>query len=113
MDYDRWCNCVFLLLPSMTLFRRSGELRQEMAARLAKYFGTSQRFWLNLQDTFAIRQVMEKYSKELKAIKLVAVVLDRRPTDSTRKRRKLSAKSQRRSQSAQKALCAKGRKARA
>ena len=41
----------------------------EMAARLAKYFGTSELFWLNLQDPFAVHQVRRKYSKELKAIR--------------------------------------------
>jgi plasmid maintenance system antidote protein VapI len=43
-----------------------------MAARLAKYFGTSEQFWLNLQDAFAVHQVKEKYAKELKAIKPLA-----------------------------------------
>jgi len=41
----------------------------ETAARLAKYFGTSEQFWLNLQDAFAVYQVKQRYSKELKAIK--------------------------------------------
>jgi len=41
----------------------------ETAARLAKYFGTSEQFWLNLQDAFAVHQVKQRYSKELKAIK--------------------------------------------
>ena len=41
----------------------------ETAARLAKYFGTSEQFWLNLQDAFAVHQVKQKYSRELKAIK--------------------------------------------
>jgi len=41
----------------------------ETAARLAKYFGTSEQFWLNLQDAFAVHQVKRRYSKELKAIK--------------------------------------------
>ncbi|HEX8816330.1 MAG TPA: HigA family addiction module antitoxin [Terriglobales bacterium] len=41
----------------------------ETAARLAKYFGTTEQFWLNLQDTFAVYQVKRKYYKELKAIR--------------------------------------------
>jgi addiction module HigA family antidote len=49
----------------------------EMAARLAKYFGTSEQFWLNLQDAFAVYQVKEKYSKELKAIKPLAAAAAR------------------------------------
>jgi plasmid maintenance system antidote protein VapI len=48
-----------------------------MAARLAKYFGTSEQFWLNLQDAFAVHQVKEKYAKELKAIKPLAAVAAR------------------------------------
>jgi plasmid maintenance system antidote protein VapI len=44
-----------------------------MAARLAKYFGTSEQFWLNLQDVFAVHQVRKKYAKELKAIRPLAV----------------------------------------
>jgi addiction module HigA family antidote len=45
----------------------------EMVARLAKYFGNSEQFWLNLQDAFALHQVRRKYSKELKAISPIAV----------------------------------------
>ena len=49
----------------------------EMAARLAKYFGTSEQFWLNLQDAFAVYQVRRKYSKELKAIRPLAAAAAR------------------------------------
>jgi plasmid maintenance system antidote protein VapI len=48
-----------------------------MAARLAKYFGTSEQFWLNLQDAFAVHQVKEKLPKELKAIKPFAAAAAR------------------------------------
>jgi antitoxin HigA-1 len=44
----------------------------EMAARMAKYFGTSEQFWLNLQDAFPVHRVRRKYSKGLKAIKPLA-----------------------------------------
>ena len=44
----------------------------EMAIRLAKYFGNSEQFWLNLQDAFAVYHARKKYSKELKAIKALA-----------------------------------------
>jgi plasmid maintenance system antidote protein VapI len=40
-----------------------------MAARLAKDFGTSEQFWPNLQDPFAVHHVKEKLPKELRAIK--------------------------------------------
>jgi plasmid maintenance system antidote protein VapI len=45
--------------------------------RLAKYFGTSEHFWLNLQDAYAVRQVKEKYAKELKAVKPLAAAASR------------------------------------
>jgi antitoxin HigA-1 len=47
------------------IVREKRELSPEMAARLAKYFGTSEQFWWNLQDSFAVYQVRRKYSKEL------------------------------------------------
>jgi len=40
-------------------------------------FRTSEQFWLNLQDAFAVHQVKEKYAKELKAIKPLAAVAAR------------------------------------
>ncbi len=48
-----------------------------MAARLAKYFGTSEQFWLSLQDAFAVHQVRRKYSKELRAIRPLATAAAR------------------------------------
>jgi addiction module HigA family antidote len=51
------------------IVREKRGITPEMAARLAKYFGTSEQFWLNLQDAFAVHQVKKKYSKELRAIK--------------------------------------------
>ncbi|SRR6266581_2772262 len=57
-------------INDIVLERRS--ISPETAARLAKYFGTSEQFWLNLQDVWAVHQVKEKYSKELKAIKPLA-----------------------------------------
>jgi len=50
------------------IVREKRGITPEMAARLARYFGTSEQFWLNLQDAFAVHQVKEKYAKELKAI---------------------------------------------
>ena len=54
------------------IVREKRGITPEMAARLARYFGTSEQFWLNLQDTFAVHHVKQKYSKELKAIKPAA-----------------------------------------
>ena len=55
------------------IVREKRGITPEMAARLAKYFGTSEQFWLNLQDAFAIHEVKQKHSKELRAIKPLAV----------------------------------------
>jgi hypothetical protein len=42
-----------------------------------RYFGTSEQFWLNLQDAFAVHQVKKRYSKELRAIKPLAASASR------------------------------------
>ena len=59
------------------IVREKRRVTPEMAARLARYFGTSEQFWLNLQDAFAVHQVRKKYSKELKAIKPLAAAAAR------------------------------------
>jgi addiction module HigA family antidote len=59
------------------IVREKRGITPEMAARLAKYFGTSEQFWLNLQDAFAVYQVKKKYSKELKAIRPLAAAAAR------------------------------------
>jgi addiction module HigA family antidote len=64
--------------PSVNdIVREKRGITPEMAARLAKYFGTSEQFWLNLQDAFAVHQVKRKYSKELNAIKPLAAAATR------------------------------------
>jgi antitoxin HigA-1 len=55
------------------IVREKRGITPEMAARLAKYFRTSEQFWLNLQNAFAIHEVKQKHSKELRAIKPLAV----------------------------------------
>src|SRR5258708_35584916 len=47
------------------IVREKRGITPEMAARLARYFGTSEQFWLNLQDAFAVHQVKKKYFREL------------------------------------------------
>ncbi len=59
------------------IVREKRGITPEMAARLAKYFGTSEQFWLNLQDAFAVYQVRRKFSKELKAIRPIATAAAR------------------------------------
>jgi len=59
------------------IVREKRGITPEMAARLARYFGTSEQFWLNLQDAFAVHQVKKKYAKELRAIKPLAAAVSR------------------------------------
>jgi addiction module HigA family antidote len=53
------------------IVREKRGVTPEMAARLARYFGTSEQFWLNLQDAFALHQVRRRYRRELAAIRPV------------------------------------------
>jgi addiction module HigA family antidote len=59
------------------IVREKRGVTPEMAARLARYFGTSEQFWLNLQDAFAVHQVKKKYSRELRAIKPLVIAASR------------------------------------
>ncbi len=59
------------------IVREKRGITPEMAIRLAKYFGNSEQFWLNLQDAFAVYHARKKYSKELKAIKTLAGAVGR------------------------------------
>jgi antitoxin HigA-1 len=59
------------------IVREKRGITPEMAARLARYFGTSEQFWLNLQDAFAVHRVRRKYSRQLKAIKPIAAAASR------------------------------------
>ena len=59
------------------IVREKRGVTPEMAARLARYFGTSEQFWLNLQDAFAVHQVKQKYGKEIKAIRPFAAAVAR------------------------------------
>jgi antitoxin HigA-1 len=59
------------------IVREKRGITPEMAVRLARYFGTSEQFWLNLQDAFAVYHVRKKYSREINAIKPVAAAAGR------------------------------------
>lgn len=54
------------------IVRERRSITPEMAARLAKYFGTSEQFWLNLQDAYSVRQFKKEHAKDLKAIRPLA-----------------------------------------
>ena len=43
-------------------------LSVDMALRLSRYFGTSERFWLNLQNEIDIRKKRESLARDLEAI---------------------------------------------
>ena len=59
------------------IVREKRGITPEMAARLARYFGNSEQFWLNLQDAFAVHHVRKKYSRQLRAIRPVAAAAGR------------------------------------
>ena len=47
----------------------------DTALRLSKYFGTSPKFWLGLQDDFDIEEGQSRITKELKAIETLKIDL--------------------------------------
>ena len=47
------------------------KLSVEMALRLSRYFGNSQKFWLNLQNELEIREIEDKKGNELNKIKAI------------------------------------------
>ncbi|HXW93414.1 MAG TPA: HigA family addiction module antitoxin [Terriglobales bacterium] len=57
------------------IVREKRNITPEMATRLAKYFGNSEQFWLNLQDAYSVHQFKKSHSKELKAIKPLAMAV--------------------------------------
>jgi addiction module HigA family antidote len=57
------------------IVRKKRNITPEMAARLAKYFGTSEQFWLNLQDAHSVYKFKKSHSRELKAIKPLALAV--------------------------------------
>ncbi len=57
------------------IVREKRGITPDMAARLARYFGTSEQFWLSLQDAYAIHQVKQEIGKELKAIRPMAATV--------------------------------------
>src|SRR5260370_32029834 len=59
------------------MVREKRGITPEMAAPLAKYFGTSEPFSLNFQDAFAVHPIQEKLPKELRAIKPFAAAASR------------------------------------
>ena len=52
----------------LDLIHNKRKLTVEMALRLAKYFGNSHKFWLNLQNEIESRTISKKIENELKKI---------------------------------------------
>jgi antitoxin HigA-1 len=59
------------------IVRKKRGITPEMAARLARYFGNSEQFWLNLQDAYSVHQVKKTRARELRAIKPFATAAGR------------------------------------
>ncbi len=52
----------------LDLIHNKRKISVEMALRLARYFGTSSKFWLNLQNEIDLRETNQKLKKELDKI---------------------------------------------
>jgi addiction module HigA family antidote len=52
----------------LDLVHNKRKISVEMALRLARYFGTSSKFWLNLQNEIDLRETNQKLKKELEKI---------------------------------------------
>ncbi|MCK9171778.1 MAG: HigA family addiction module antitoxin [Treponema sp.] len=52
----------------LDLIHNKRKISVEMALRLSKYFGTSSKFWLNLQNELDLRETQPKMEKELDRI---------------------------------------------
>src|SRR5574344_2122143 len=52
----------------LDLVHNKRKITVEMALRLSKYFGTSSKFWLNLQNELDLREAEKKLARDLLAI---------------------------------------------
>jgi antitoxin HigA-1 len=52
----------------LDLLHNKRKISVEMALRLSRYFGTSSKFWLNLQNEIDLRETNQKLKKELEKI---------------------------------------------
>ena len=51
------------------IVRERRAVSAEMAVRLARFFGTSEQFWLNLQGSYDVSRAKQRLAATLKAIK--------------------------------------------
>lgn len=52
----------------LDLVHNKRKISVEMSLRLAKYFGTSSKFWLNMQNELDLREAQEKLGSDLDKI---------------------------------------------
>lgn len=52
----------------LDLVHNKRKISVEMSLRLSKYFGTTSKFWLNMQNELDLREMQEKLEKELDKI---------------------------------------------
>ena len=52
----------------LDLVHNKRKISVEMALRLSKYFGTSSKFWLNMQNELDLREAREKVENDLDKI---------------------------------------------
>ena len=52
----------------LDLVHNKRKISVEMALRLSKYFGTSSKFWLNMQNELDLRETSEKLENDLDKI---------------------------------------------
>ena len=52
----------------LALVHNRRKISVEMALRLSKYFGTSSKFWLNMQNELDLREAKEKLENDLEKI---------------------------------------------
>ncbi|MBO4438890.1 MAG: HigA family addiction module antidote protein [Spirochaetaceae bacterium] len=52
----------------LDLVHNKRKISVEMALRLSKYFGTTSKFWLNMQNELDLREMQKKLEKELDKI---------------------------------------------
>ncbi|MBR0099498.1 MAG: HigA family addiction module antidote protein [Treponema sp.] len=52
----------------LDLVHNKRKISVEMALRLSKYFGTSSKFWLNMQNELDLRETIEKLENDLDKI---------------------------------------------
>ena len=56
----------------LDLVHNKRKISVEMALRLSKYFGTSSKFWLNLQNLYDLEEEEKNHAPEFETIKMYA-----------------------------------------